>query len=106
MTEAVGMGDIHCRICGEPWDAYGVSNGDMSEKEAKAFRMGLGCPCCEGEPDSGGDEPDQIDFLRDLTDPINDDGDPIEVMDRAMAGEVLRRRGLTWAKVVGGGRDA
>lgn len=38
--------DVVCAKCGEPWDAYGVRNGDMEEKEAARFLKGEGCPCC------------------------------------------------------------
>lgn len=40
------MGDISCAKCGEPWDAYGVSRGDMEPSEAQKFRKGQGCPSC------------------------------------------------------------
>lgn len=40
------MGDIYCARCGEPWDAYGVRNGDMEKREAKRFLKGEGCPSC------------------------------------------------------------
>ena len=40
------MGDIHCKRCGEPWDAYGVFHGDMTDAERKTFLAGKGCPCC------------------------------------------------------------
>lgn len=40
------MGDVYCAKCGEPWDAYGVFHGDMTEEEAKRFLNGEGCPCC------------------------------------------------------------
>jgi len=40
------VGDIYCRICGEPWDAYGVFHGDMTKEEAKLFLEGKGCPSC------------------------------------------------------------
>lgn len=43
------MSDIRCVVCGEPWDAYGVSHGDMYAWEADLFRKGAGCPCCKGE---------------------------------------------------------
>ena len=41
------MSDIYCSICGEPWDAYGVRQGDMTPAEARQFLSGQGCPCCE-----------------------------------------------------------
>lgn len=40
------MGDIHCPKCGEPWDAYGVKNGDMTNTESIRFLDGEGCPSC------------------------------------------------------------
>lgn len=40
------MGDILCAKCGEPWDSYGVREGDMTKEEAARFRRGEGCPCC------------------------------------------------------------
>jgi len=38
--------DILCAKCGEPWDSYGVNNGDMTPAEARKFKSGQGCPCC------------------------------------------------------------
>lgn len=38
--------DINCAKCMEPWDAYGVRNGDMEPDEARRFHRGEGCPCC------------------------------------------------------------
>ena len=40
------MSDILCAKCGEPWDAYGVRNGDMEPEESKKFLSGEGCPVC------------------------------------------------------------
>lgn len=40
--------DILCVKCGEPWDAYGVSHGDMIAWEADMLRRGIGCPACKG----------------------------------------------------------
>lgn len=47
------MADIHCAVCGEPWDAYGVQHGDMLPWEAALFRKGAGCPCCQGQAPEG-----------------------------------------------------
>ncbi|SRR5260221_11175030 len=43
------MSDITCRNpqCGEPWDAWGVRNGDMEKNEATLFLAGRGCPSCK-----------------------------------------------------------
>lgn len=38
--------DIHCPICSEPWDRWGVTHGDMTPDEAVAFFRGEGCPAC------------------------------------------------------------
>jgi RecJ-like exonuclease len=40
------MSDISCAKCGEPWDAYGVKNGDMTDGESRRFLAGEGCPSC------------------------------------------------------------
>ena len=42
--------DVYCKRCGEPWDLYGVNNGDMTDEEKKRFWAGQGCPCCVGKP--------------------------------------------------------
>lgn len=39
-------GDLICNICGEPWDSWGVSHGDMEKREKRRFYSGKGCPCC------------------------------------------------------------
>lgn len=55
------MSDIKCVVCGEPWDAYGVSHGDMLLWEAKLFKAGAGCPSCEGQaPETGQFQPTSI----------------------------------------------
>lgn len=44
------MSDILCRICGEPWDNFGITTndeGDMTREEVKKFRAGKGCPSCD-----------------------------------------------------------
>jgi len=38
--------DYICNICGEPWDARGIYDGDMLDNEKRRFLKGLGCPCC------------------------------------------------------------
>ena len=47
------MSDIKCAVCGEPWNAYGVADGDMLRWEADLFRAGAGCPACEGVAPEG-----------------------------------------------------
>ena len=71
------MGDIHCRVCGEPWDAYGVYHDDMTEDERKQFLAGEGCPSCKGKKKD--DEDHTEDFLFELTDET--DGDPLELLE-------------------------
>lgn len=41
-----GEKDYVCNICGEPWDSYGISHGDMTKREKRLFFQGKGCPCC------------------------------------------------------------
>jgi hypothetical protein len=62
--------DIKCVVCGEPFDAFGVDHGDFLPWEAKLFRAGAGCPCCEGE-NPNGYTPSK------LSDVENGDDDPI-----------------------------
>lgn len=58
--------DIRCSVCGEPWDAYGVNNGDMLPWEAKLFNQCAGCPSCEGVKPANVNEDDVwIDSLQD-----------------------------------------
>jgi len=40
-------GDLYCSICGEPWDKYGISHGDMTGREKRTFLAGNGCPSCK-----------------------------------------------------------
>jgi hypothetical protein len=39
-------GDLVCNRCGEPWDAAGVRDGDMTADERERFLACEGCPCC------------------------------------------------------------
>lgn len=39
-------GDLICNRCGEPWDNWGVSHGDMTKREKRLFYQGKGCPSC------------------------------------------------------------
>jgi hypothetical protein len=57
------MPDILCAICSEPWDYYGVNSGDMNKWEAVLFKLGTGCPCCEGKSDEL-DDATHIEVLR------------------------------------------
>jgi len=61
------MGDVHCQVCREPWDAYGVRNGDMCKWEADLFLGGEGCPCCKG--DSGQRNPGPMELLAGMEPP-------------------------------------
>lgn len=47
--------DTLCGVCAEPWDAWGVANGDMTPWEARLFLRGVGCPSCEGHQPQGVD---------------------------------------------------
>jgi hypothetical protein len=47
--------DVHCVVCGEPWDGYGARHGDMTPWQYDLFRQGAGCPCCEGVTPEGSD---------------------------------------------------
>ena len=73
------LGDIHCRVCNEPYDAYGVYHGDMAEDERKQFLAGEGCPSCKGKKPKDDTEDHTDDFLFELTDET--DEDPLELLD-------------------------
>tara|TARA_Y100000401_G_C8306293_1_gene217140 strand:- start:109 stop:603 length:495 start_codon:yes stop_codon:yes gene_type:complete len=49
--------DVRCAVCEEPWDRYGVFNGDMYEWERDLFLAGAGCPCCKGGSSDSEDRP-------------------------------------------------
>lgn len=49
------MPDINCTVCIEPWDAWGARHGDMAPWEYTLFKLGAGCPCCEGQFPEGTD---------------------------------------------------
>ena len=49
--------DVRCAVCGEPWERYGLFNGDMYKWERDLFLAGAGCPCCEGGSSDSEDRP-------------------------------------------------
>lgn len=57
--------DLICTICAEPWDAWGVNHGDMRRWEARLFKQGAGCPCCEGIKPSNMTEDESLAALQD-----------------------------------------
>jgi hypothetical protein len=63
--------DIKCVVCSEPWDSYGVTNGDMEKWEAHLFKQGAGCPCCKGKSSKKFEPKTIADFS-------NGDGDEME----------------------------
>lgn len=68
------MGDVICQWCGEPWDFYGMMNGDMDQVQARWTLEGKGCPSCgfnhTGQPKH------EMDRLRSIDD--GTDLDPTE----------------------------
>ena len=69
--------DIICAQCGEPWESWGINNGEMSKNEAKFFLHGRGCPeCGEDKPQSEGK------FFMDYANSLMDgsDQDPLEFL--------------------------
>lgn len=38
---------MHCKICNEPWEVYGLKHGVVKAWEADMILSGYGCPCCE-----------------------------------------------------------
>lgn len=71
------MGDMLCKVCGEPWDAYGIRH-EFTTAERLQFLNGKGCPCCKGKSDEP--VPDFETVLRSHVD--NQDTDPLETLER------------------------
>jgi hypothetical protein len=67
--------DLYCQRCGEPWDQYGVYNGDMTEEEKQRFLKGEDCPCCRGKEIKK--KPFRAALARALGDILGDDTDGI-----------------------------
>lgn len=72
------MGDMLCKVCGEPWDGYGVRH-DFTAAERLQFYNGKGCPCCKGKVPKGG-SPDIETVIWSHVN--NQDTDPLETIDR------------------------
>ena len=66
------MSDIYCALCGEPWDAYGVTHGDMEKWEASKFRKGEGCPSCDFGKNTEGRSPDMFRFMESADSALDD----------------------------------
>lgn len=67
--------DLYCQRCGEPWDQYGVYNGDMDEEEKKRFLKGTDCPACHGKEVK--ERPFRATLAAAMTDILGDDTDGI-----------------------------
>lgn len=78
------MADILCAVCGEPWDRWGVSHGDITPGEAEMILQGRGCPACEGERDPEDCEDHEMEALQSAAESW--DGCPIGAMDRMLSG--------------------
>jgi len=73
----ITMGDMLCKVCGEPWDAYGVRH-DFTAAEREQFYNGKGCPCCRGESDKPRPDIETVVWSH----VNNQDTDPLETIDR------------------------
>jgi len=67
------MSDLHCQVCGEPYEDYHVMN-DMPDDERKEFLGGQGCEACHGKVPEGG-RPDRAEFAAVVLDIMGDDLD-------------------------------
>lgn len=76
--------DVKCVVCGEPWDFQGIDGGDMFRWEAKLFKVGSGCPTCEGVAPAGGYEPTT---LADVEYGDRDPGERIQARERHEEGK-------------------
>jgi hypothetical protein len=66
------MGDVICKICGEPWEYYYIVH-EMESPWNKKILHGLGCPCCEGKRTNKEDH--TMEYLQSFE---NTDLDPLE----------------------------
>lgn len=80
------MADIHCRVCGEPWEVYHLKH-DAPAWVYSLVLAGAGCESCEGEAPQGADT-DAIAYRSDLSLVIDSpiDTDPLQARN-AMSGE-------------------
>ena len=60
------MSNIICRVCGEPWDMYGLKHGDVKPDEADKILDGKGCPCCKFGTDPKKHEDHAEEYLNSL----------------------------------------
>lgn len=67
------MGDVYCRICGEPWDYYGLKHGDVEAGESERILRGEGCPCCDFGKNVTGNENHEDKYLEGLFNEIDED---------------------------------
>ena len=77
--------DILCERCGEPWNAYGVRNGDLDPIEQGRFFRGEGCPSCYGkDPSEFADRAERTEVARAaqsaMRDVLGDDIDGLAAM--------------------------
>lgn len=78
----INMGDIKCRMCGEPWDYYGLKHGDVELDEGERILNGEGCPCCSFGKDKGKCGNHDIEYVGSLMD--NSEGDEVDTSDWAL----------------------
>lgn len=67
--------DLYCQRCGEPFDQYGVYNGDMTAEEKQLFLDGKECPSCHGKKIEK--KPFRAELASVLSDVLGDDTDGI-----------------------------
>jgi len=78
------MGDIICKVCGEPYDYLAFDDDDDDEdfslKELDFMLKGKGCPSCKGEkPDNAKPYGERMmDWIRSIDE--NTDLDPFEFL--------------------------
>ena len=78
-VELVKVGDIKCRVCGEPYEFYGFID-DFSKKELDNLLNGKGCPSCGGtKPEGAKDYGERtLDWIRSIDE--GTDLDPCEFL--------------------------
>lgn len=73
------MGDMICKRCGEPWEAYEVRH-EFTKREKIDFYNGTQCPTCKNTPDRDIEYvPNDFEVMASRTE--SSDEDPIKLID-------------------------
>ncbi len=74
--------DILCKVCLEPWDSYCLKDGTFEAWQVPLFKLGAGCPACEGIPPTGLDTEQALEIAGrfEIVNPSDDTNEGIETI--------------------------